>query len=520
MRLSSLLAATSLAALAACAVGPDFTSPAKPDVAAYDSTPLPAKTDSTKGVAGTAQTFSNQEIPATWWEIFHSEPLNQIVTKSLEFNPDLAAAKANLRAAEENEEAGEGIMFPTITGGFNVTRQKTAGASFGGSFPSLVYTVHTGQLNLSYGLDVFGGNSRYIEELGAQKDFQRFELEAARISLTTNVVVAAIEEASLRGQIAATQKIIADEDHQRNVLQKQLDAGGIVKTALLAEEALLAQTRATLPPLEKQLSQTRHALSVLAGDFPSNAPAATFDFKSIALPANLPVSLPSQLVEQRPDVKAAEASLHAASAGIGVAIANRLPQITLSADVGDVANMLGKMFTPGTGIWALGGGVSQTIFDAGTLAHEQGVAEAEYDYAAAQYKKTVLGAFQDVADTLRALQSDATALKAQNAAERAAAASLKLAHQQFDAGSISYLNLLDAERTEQQARLTLVQAEAQRYVDTAALYQALGGGWWNQKPQQKEVAAATPAPTEMGAITISNPPVEGPKHAVQGWRAQ
>jgi NodT family efflux transporter outer membrane factor (OMF) lipoprotein len=471
-----------LACLGACAVGPDFQPPPPADTTTYDSEVTPDTTEATDDHAGGAaqKLLAGQDIPALWWTLFQSEPLNQLIDRAMRKNPDLAAAQASLRLAQENVAAGESVLFPEIDGSFSSTRQKTAGASFGGSFPSEVFTLHNATVSVTYALDVWGGARRGIEELTAQQDFQRFQLEATYLTLTSNVVTAAIQEASLRGQIVATQAIIEQEAHQRSLLKSQLDLGAVAKIALLQQEATLAQTRATLPPLEKQLAQTRHLLSILAGDFPSNAPTAVFDLPSLHLPEAIPLSLPSQLVEQRPDIRAAEASLHAASAAIGVAEANRLPQLTLSADIGDAANTLGKLFSPGTGLWSLGLSALQPLFDAGKLAHQQGAAEAEYDRTVAQYRKTVLASFQDVADVLRALQSDAQALKAEDAAERAAAESLQLAHIQFKDGSTDYLVLLTAEQADQQAKITLVRAQAQRYADTAALFQALGGGWWNR----------------------------------------
>lgn len=484
-----LFAAFLAALLTGCAVGPDFEHPAKPDVTSYDSDALPPQTDATQGAAdassGNAQKFAlSCDIPQEWWQLFHSQPLNNLVEQALKSNPDLAAQQAALRAAEEEVEAGEGSLFPTVSGDLGSSRQKTAGAAYGGDFPGAIYTLHNASVSVAYGLDLFGGVRRQIEELEAQADYQRFELEAARLTLTANVVTTAVQEASLRGQIAATQKIVEDEQKQFDLLQRQLEMGGVAKSAVLAQKATLEETRASLPPLEKQLAQTRHELSALVGQFPSEKLGAQFDLASLDLPGTLPVSLPSQLVDRRPDIEAADAYLHSASAAIGVAVANRLPQITLSADIGDEANTLSKLFSPGTGIWAMGFSASQTIFDFGTLEHEEGAARAQFDQAAAIYRKTVLAAFQNVADTLRALQSDATALKTQTTAEHAAADSLKLAEAQFHDGAISYLALLDAERTEQQARVTEVQAEALRYADTAALFEALGGGWWNRDKTQ------------------------------------
>ncbi len=491
VRVGPYLTAVCLSLLSACAVGPDFERPAAPDVSSYDSQALPEKVEAADAENGNTQILAaGKDIPADWWTLFHSESLNQLITQAIKANPDLAAAQASLRAAEENTEAGGGLLFPTVSGSFSTTRQKTSGASFGGAFPGSVFTLHNASVSVSYGLDVFGGTRRAIEELEAQEDYQRYQLQATYISLTANVVTAAVQEASLRGQIAATRAIVEEDNKELKILKDQFEAGAVARTGVLAQTAQLAQAKAALPPLEQQLSQVRHQLSALLGQLPVNEPAATFDLTSIKLPEELPVSLPSKLVEQRPDIRAAEANLHAASAAIGVAEANRLPQITLSADIGDVANNLGKMFLPGTGLWDMGFSVSQTIFDAGTLEHKQRAAEAEYDIAAAQYRKTVLAAFQDVADTLRALQSDAQTLEARAASERAANDSLKLTQEQYKAGAINYIELLNAEQTEQQARLALVAAEAQRFADSAALFQALGGGWWNQNIDMKPVDTA------------------------------
>ncbi len=510
MRLSTpLLAATLLITTTSCAVGPDFERPAKPETLSYESSTLPGQTEGADESGGDSQKFvPGKDISATWWELYHSDALNKLIEKALQKNPDLAAADASLRMAQESTLSGEAVFLPTIEGSFSTSRQKTAGASGGGNFPGRIYTLHNATVGASYDLDIFGGNRRALEALEAQEEYQQYQLRAARITLTSNIVTAAIQEASLRGQIDATEKVIASQNRQYGLLQKQLELGAIAKPAVLAQEALLSQTRATLPPLEKQLAQTRHLLSVLAGQVPSEEVAGRFELSSLKLPDTLPVILPADLVEQRPDVRAAEANLHAASAAIGVAAANRLPKFMLSANIGDVANNLGKMFSPGTGIWSMGFDATQTIFDAGALAHKQGTAEAQYDFAVAQYRKTVLAALQDVADTLRALQSDAQSLKAQRAASRAATGSLVLAHDQYTAGAIPYSALLDAERTEQQTKIARVQAEAQRYADTAALFQALGGGWWNQKAEggdQKMEDSAPKAPDEK-------------PQTIQGWK--
>ena len=481
-RRAAIILTPGLLLLLGCAVGPDFERPPPPDIKTYESTPLPEKTETIPSQeGGAAQTFApNEDIPAEWWALFHSEPLNQLIKLSLKTNPDIDAASAALRQAHENMKAGEGPLYPSVDAGINVQREKLSGIAFGSSNAIPPFTLYNASVSVSYGLDIFGGTRRQVEALVAAEDYQRWELEAARLSLTANVVTTAIQEASLRGQIAATQKIIDDEKKQFDVLNQQFQLGAIAKPAVLAQATTLAQTRALLPPLEKQLAQTRHQLSALAGQFPSQEPQATFELANLQLPEKLPVSLPSKLVEQRPDVRAAEATLHAASAEIGVATANMLPQIPLTGDIGSDAATLAGLFTPGTGIWSLAAGLTQPIFHGGTLLHQKRASEAAYDEAAAQYRKTVLAAFQNVADSLHALKSDAEALKAQAEAEHAAADSLKLSEQQYKDGAISYLTLLTAEQAEQQTKLALIQSEALRFADTAALFTALGGGWWNR----------------------------------------
>ena len=463
-----------------CAVGPDFERPAAPSVQGYTPEKLPAQTAASDTAAGEAQRFvQDQDIPGEWWSLFHSESLNALIEQALQANPSLQAAQAALREAQENAKAAEGVFYPDIGGSFSKSREKASPASVGFNGPPTIFSLNTASVSVSYPLDVFGGERREVESLEAQTDFERFQLDAAYVTLTSNLVAACVQEASLRAQIAATGEIIDAESAQLSVLQRQFELGGASKTALLAQDATLAQARATLPPLQKQLAQQRHALAVLAGRPPGEALDQKFDLATLQLPQELPVSLPSKLVEQRPDVRASEAQLHSASAQIGVATANMLPQLTLTGSIGSSATQIGDLFSPGTGIWSVAAGLTQPIFEGGTLLHKKRAAVAAYDQAAAQYRNTVLLAFQNVADALRALQSDADALNAQTAAERSAADSLDLERQQFKLGAISYTSLLDAERTYQQARIGLVQAQASRFTDTAALFQALGGGWWN-----------------------------------------
>jgi len=470
---STLALATFL--VAGCAVGPDYSSPPAPTEAVYDGAPTAEET-----VDGAQHLKMGQDIPAQWWILFHSDGLNRLITQALKDNPDLESATASLHVAQDNLAAAGSELFPTISGSFSGTRQKTSSAANDGLFPGFTYTLYNASVGVTYGIDLFGGTRRAIEGLEAQADQARFEREAAYLTLTSNVVTAAIQEASIREQIASTQAIITDQEKVLKILDARFEAGAVSKASVAQQQASVASARTLLPPLEHQLVVTRHLLSVLVGQMPQNAPEATFSLDTLQLPESVPLSLPSKLVAQRPDIQMAEANLHQASAAIGVAIANRLPQITLSADMGTVANQLGKLFSPGGGAWSFGSSAAETLFDAGALADQEDAARDAYVAAAAQYRKTVLAAFQNVADTLHALQSDAESLNAKTEADKAASESLSLAQAQLQAGAITYADLLVAEQTEQQTKLALVQAKAQRYADTAALFAALGGGWWNR----------------------------------------
>jgi NodT family efflux transporter outer membrane factor (OMF) lipoprotein len=472
---SALSLAVTVFLVGGCAVGPDFVAPPAPDVVAYDSTPAPDKT-----ADGAQELKPGAELPSQWWELFHSEGLNRLVVQAIKDNPDLASAQASLRAAEDNLAAGNSELFPTVSAGFSSERQQTTAASNGGVFPGYIYTLHNASVSVSYGLDIFGGTRRAIEGLQAQTDAARFQTEASYLTLTSNVVTAAIQEASLREQIQATREIIADQEKVLKILRARFESGAVAKSVVLEQQSLLASARTDLPPLEHQLAVTRHLESVLIGQMPSVEPGTKFTLADLSLPSKLPLSLPSRLVEQRPDIRIAEENLHTASANIGVAVAARLPEITLSADVGTMALQFGKLFAPGNTFWSLGSSVAETLFDAGALADKEDAARANYDVAAAQYRKTVLTAFQNVADTLHALQSDADGLNARAEAETAASESLALIKSQFSAGAVSISELLTAEQTELQAKAALVQAKAQRYADSAALLAALGGGWWNR----------------------------------------
>jgi NodT family efflux transporter outer membrane factor (OMF) lipoprotein len=487
----SLLFGSTALLLASCAVGPDFLKPTAPPEAGY--TPeKPAATTSTNAPGGAAQRFvDGKDIPGQWWTLFRSEPLNQLIEEALKANPTLETAQATLRQARENVAAQTGVFYPQVDANYSTTRQKISGASFGQPNQNSIFTLTSGTLNVSYLIDVFGGERRQLESTEAQAEYQQYQLEAAYLTISSNVVAAAIQEASLRAQIAATQEIIADQQQQLNLLQRQFELGAAARSAVLAQQATLNATQATLPGLQKQLAQQRNLLTALVGRFPSQEISQTFDLARLQLPEDLPLSLPSNLVEQRPDIQSAQAQLHAASAEVGVAVANMLPQFTINASLGNTVVDIATLFTA-SGAWSLGAGVTAPIFRGGQLLHEKRAAEAAFDASAAQYRSTVITAFQNVADTLRALQSDADALRAEVAAESTAADNLRITRDQYQLGAINYTTLLNAETTYQQAHVNRVIAQATRYADTAALFQALGGGWWNRSDVKSADADTAP----------------------------
>ena len=471
-----------------CAVGPNFKRPPAPTATNYTATPLVDTATTTNLPGGAAQHFSTgADIAADWWTLFHSQALNGLIEQALTNNPDLKAAQAALSAARENFLAGRGSYFPTVSASFSASRQKQAETL--APVPnsnSFQYNLFTPQLSIAYSPDVFGLNRRTVESAKAQEQGTRFQMVATYTTLTANVVVAAIQEAALQAQIDATRQLIELNSNMVQIVRYQFDKGYASRLDVVAQESQLAQVTATLPPLLKQVAQARDQLAVLAGRFPNQGPAEKFELASLQLPEDLPVSLPSQLVAQRPDVLQAEANMHAASAQIGVAIANRLPNITLSANAGSTALSIDKVFTSGTGFWALGAAATAPLFEGGTLMHQERAAKALYVQAAEQYRSTVLSAFQNVADTLVALQQDAEGLKAAAAAADDAQTTLEVSQRQWKDGYVSYLSLLSAEQAYQQARLTLVQAQAGRFADTAALFQALGGGWWHRADLTKD----------------------------------
>jgi NodT family efflux transporter outer membrane factor (OMF) lipoprotein len=475
-------------ALTGCAVGPDFRAPAAPATTVYSSETLSTETAAAPVPGGAAQQLvPGRDIPAEWWTLFHSAALDTMIRRALADNPTLAAARATLRQSQENLNALVGsALYPSVDANASVSRQKISGAAFGQPDTSFSpFTLYNASVSVSYGLDLFGGARRELEALQAQVSYQRFQLEGAYLTIASNIVTAAVAEASLRAQVQATQEIISAQEKQLEVVERQFQLGAVARSDVLAQRAQLAQTRATLPALEKALAQTRNLLAVLSGRLPGEAAELPeFDLEGMELPRELPLSLPSLLVRQRPDVRASEALLHAASAQVGVATANLYPRITLTGGYGSESVKLGSLFSGGTSVWNLGAGLLQPLFHGGELSAKRRAAVAAYDQASALYRATVLQAFQNVADVLRALDADARTLQAEADAETAARDTLELTQKQFQLGAVNYLSLLNAERQYEQARIGLVQAKAARFADTAALFQALGGGWWNREEQK------------------------------------
>ena len=477
-----VLAAMAGALLAGCAVGPNFESPKPPAVSDYTDHPTASTVTTTNVAGGEAQRFAKgAEIAGDWWTLFHSAPLNALIEQALTNNPDLKAAQAALTVARENRLAQRGGFYPSVEAGFSASRAKQS--EILAPIPNqnlFQYNLFTPQVTVSYVPDVFGQNRRTVESIQAQESAVRYQMIATYTTLAANVTVTAIQEGAVQMQIAATRRLINLNSNMVEIVRYQMSKGSASRLDLAAQESQLAQTIATLPPLVKQAAQLRDQLAVLAGRFPNAAPTNQFELSSLHLPTDLPVSLPSALVAQRPDVLQAEANLHAATAQIGIAVANRLPNITLSANAGSTALSFDKIFSSGTGFWGIGAAATAPLFEGGTLLHQERAARAAALEAAEQYRSTVLTAFQNVADTLTALEQDAEALQAAATAAKDAQITLDLSKRQWQDGYIAYLALLSAEQASEQAQINLVQAQANRLADTAALFQALGGGWWQR----------------------------------------
>ena len=497
-----LLVLAAFAVLAGCTMGPNFQPPDPPKAQAY----LPDQPPEfvAGGIdGGEAQRIvDGLDIPGQWWAVFQSSELNGLIETALRANPDIKAAAAGLRVAQEAARAQRATLFPTVQAGFGASaNQVPTVLSAPTADNNYSYSLYTLGLTLSYNLDLWGANRRQIESLDALAEAQCFQLEGAYLSLASNVVAAAILEASLRAQIEATERIIAAQRNTLGILNQQSGLGAVTGADVAAQQAALAQVEATLPPLQKALAQQRNLLAALTGRLTDQALAERFKLADLRLPQELPLSLPSKMVEQRPDVRAAEANLHSASALVGVAIANQFPNIVLNAGINTQSLSTATLFGPGLAGSVVGGNALQTIIDGGALAARKRAAQAGLEQADAQYRSTVIGAFRNVADTLRALEYDALTLKAAVAAEQATLTSLTIARRRLELGDTTYIFVLTAELAYQQASLLRVQAQASRYTDTAALFQALGGGWWNRDRPEPDLKAGPPRCRPPATIT-------------------
>jgi len=490
--LASLLAVIASSFLVGCTIGPHYHAPAPPTVATYTPDPQPPSTVGTTGAAGTAQHLATgSDIPSQWWTLFRSPELDRLVREALANSPTLAQATARLKEAQEESNARTGqTKYPNVSASISAQREQVDLATFGVPFPSPPpFGLLNGSVAVSYALDVFGSNRRLIESLNAQVEYQNWQLQGARLMLAGNVVSAAIRQAQLRSQIDLTRQMLALQQQQLDITERRVAVGGQPQYSVSQQRTLVEQTRAAIPPLEQQLDVVNHQLAVLIGKSPAEAQIDAITLDKLHLPEDLPVSLPSSLIRQRPDIRAAESLMHQASANVGVATAALYPQITLSASAG----LIGTSFTSGGSVWSFGGALAQPIFNGGALRAEKRKAVASYEEAGANYQQVVLQAFEQVADSLRAIDHDAQTLQARTAAAAQAEATFDTASQRYAAGGISQLSLLDAQRQYLQTALDRTTSAANRYSDSAALFQALGGGWWNE-PQASPTKTTSTGP--------------------------
>ncbi|MGO4326378.1 efflux transporter outer membrane subunit [Cupriavidus sp. 2TAF22] len=481
------LAILAAAALCSCAVGPDFKLPAAPGGDTYTAGTQPRRTSAADTPGGQAQALQvGADVPAQWWTLFRSPALDLTIRAALAASPTLAQAQARLEQARQDLAASTGsLLLPRVDAKLDTTREQVNLASAGiTAIPSPgPFTLYGASVEVSYTLDLFGGARRELEGLRAAVDYQRFELEAARLALAGNVATAAIREASLRAQIGDTEAIVQAQQQQLGITEKRFQAGGVAAVDVQRQRNELAQNQALLPGLAQQLAATRHQLAVYVGEAPSAATLPEFRLEDLTLPDTLPVSLPSAMAQRRPDIRAAEALLHQASANIGVATAQLYPQLTLTGSAGTQAMSARDLFSS-LNVWSLAAGIVQPVFRGGELVARKRSAEAAYEQSLAAYRQAVLAGLREVADTLRALEADADILQARALSARQTGDTLNIVREQYRLGGVSQLAVLDAERQDRQARLSLAQARANRFSDSAALLQALGGGWWQEPGQE------------------------------------
>lgn len=472
--------------LAACAVGPDFVRPAAPDVDLYTQG---EKTTVTVSAEGQHQRFQfGEKIAADWWHLFKSDELNAAVKQAIANSPNLQSAQSSLRQSQDNLRAGYGVFFPEINANFSAIRQKPSPYRFGGNSPTGVFNLFTLGATVSYSLDVFGGNRRMIEGLAAEVDYQRYAMLGTYMTLSGNVVNTMIARAAYQAQLEATERMIDLQKDQLSITQTQASAGIVPYANVLSIQSQLAANEAILPALRQKRDQATHLLATLSGHLPSENTVPMANLNKLTLPQNLPISLPSEFARQRPDILAAEAQLHTASANIGVVTAELFPSFSLSGTYGLINTKFGNLFDANSKFWSVGPTVNIPIFQGGALWYRRKAAINAYQKSLADYRQTVLSAFQQVADTLKALEHDAQSLRAQSDALQAAEEALKIREANYRAGVVSYLEVLAANTQFYQAKIGYLQILAQRYQDTTALFVALGGGWWNDPELETHVS--------------------------------
>lgn len=485
------LSALLICLLAGCTVGPHYHAPAPPTVGTYTPSPQPLDIVGSEGPSGAAQHInSSADVPAQWWTLFHSPELDRLVREALTNSPTLSQATARLHEAQEESNARTGATkYPTVNANVSIQREQLDLATFGVPFPNPPpFSLLNGSVAVSYALDLFGANRRLIEALNAQVDYQRWQLQGARLMLAGNVVAAAIRQAQLQSEIETTRQMLELQTRELEITNRRVEAGGLPQYQVNRQRTAVEQTRAEIPPLEQQLAVVQHQLAVLLGRPAAEANIENISLDSLQLPTVLPLSLPSSLARQRPDIRAAEALMHQASANVGVATANLYPQIVLSGSAGGI----GTSFTAGSGVWSVGASLAQPIFNGGALRAEKRKALATYQETGSAYQQTVLQAFLEVANALRAIEHDAQTLQARTQAASQAEGTYQVVSRRFDAGGVSQLDVLNAQQQYLQTILDRTNAAASRYTDSAALFQALGGGWWNET--QASVLNSQPPP--------------------------
>jgi NodT family efflux transporter outer membrane factor (OMF) lipoprotein len=486
-------------AVSACLLGPDFVRPKAPASERYTFEEKPA---ATVAAEGRVQRFHQAtRIAADWWRLFDCPKLDAVVMESFANNPTLQAALASLRQSQDNLRAGYGVFYPALSAGFQPTRQQFSPARFGQSSGTSIFSLFTLSTAVSYTLDVWGGERRMVEGLGAEVDVQYYTALGTYLTLSGNIVNAIVAEAAYSAEIKATEQIVNMMQEQVAITQAQARAGTTAYTALLSLQTQLEETRATLPPLRQQLAHTRHLLATLAGRGPADWAPPQVEFGDLKLPNEIPVTLPSDLVRQRPDILAAEALLHNSSAQIGVATAALFPSFTLNANYGWNSTTLSTLFASSAAFWTMGAALATPVLQGPTLWYQRKAAIDAYQQSAATYRQVVLAALAQVADALDALQHDAQTLRAQSQALNAAAEDVRLIQINYQAGTVNYLQVLIANNQYYQAQLGFLQAMGQRLQDTAALFVALGGGWWNSRLPDH---SSTPQDAAYPTISPSN----------------